>query len=73
MHTLNKDNPWWVVDLESTCTIDTVKIYNRIDCKYSVKATIPYVRKHEGLWHAESGIPFSIEYNFLSDFGMGTL
>ena len=37
-HTINTDNPWWVVDLGSNFTIETVIIYNRVDCKFSAKS-----------------------------------
>ena len=36
----NTNNPWWAVDLGSTCTIGKVKIYNRVDSKFSVKRDI---------------------------------
>jgi len=32
IHTYSKGSQWWIVDLESVSSIDTIKIYNRQDC-----------------------------------------
>jgi hypothetical protein len=31
--TNEQENPWWQVDLQRTCFIDTITIYNRTDNK----------------------------------------
>lgn len=31
-HTRNEVRPWWRIDLQRTATVDTVKIWNRVDC-----------------------------------------
>ena len=30
-HTANEESPWWQVDLERTCTIHEVRVFNRMD------------------------------------------
>ncbi|GGA56356.1 discoidin domain-containing protein [Okeania sp. KiyG1] len=47
--TTKEDRPWWQIDLQRTCHISEVKIYNRIDCCQERASTLNVLLSQDAL------------------------